>query len=112
MALAAGVVLVDGARGPRARAEPLGRIPRRPSEKEKGAELAQKLGQLQPFVAAFPQECMGQPGSFGPTSHLPRSQDPGFPLDAIADDFEHVRRTSEQVAPSWGQAVHVLKMGF
>jgi hypothetical protein len=24
---------------------------------EKGAELAQKLGQLQPFIAVFPQEC-------------------------------------------------------
>ena len=26
---------------------------------EKDAKLAQKLGQLQPFIAAFPQECMG-----------------------------------------------------
>ena len=41
-----------------ARAEP-------PSEKD--AELAQKLGQLQPFIAVFPQECMGQLASFGPT---------------------------------------------
>ena len=34
---------------------------------EKDAELAQKLGQLQPFIAVFPQGCMGQLGSFGPT---------------------------------------------
>jgi hypothetical protein len=34
---------------------------------EKAAKLAQKLGQLQPFTAVFPQECMGQPSSFGPT---------------------------------------------
>ena len=33
----------------------------------KGAKLAQKLGQLQPLVAALPQECMRQLGSFGPT---------------------------------------------
>jgi hypothetical protein len=36
-----------------------------PSEND--AELAQKLGQLQPFLAVFPQECMGQLASFGPT---------------------------------------------
>ena len=35
--------------------------------REEDAELAQKLGQLQPFIAAFPQECMGQLASFGPT---------------------------------------------
>jgi hypothetical protein len=29
--------------------------------------LAQKLGQLQPFLAVFPLECMGQLASFGPT---------------------------------------------
>jgi hypothetical protein len=34
---------------------------------EKDAKLAQKLGQLQPFVAVFPQGCMGQLASFGPT---------------------------------------------
>jgi hypothetical protein len=34
---------------------------------EKDAKLAQKLGQLQPFAAVFPQECMGQLASFGPT---------------------------------------------
>jgi hypothetical protein len=34
---------------------------------EKDAELAQKLGQLQPFTAVFPQECMGQLASSGPT---------------------------------------------
>jgi hypothetical protein len=36
-----------------------------PSEKD--AELAQKLGQHQPFVAVFPQEYMGQLAYFGPT---------------------------------------------
>ena len=34
---------------------------------EKDARLAQTLGQLQPFVAVFPRECMGQLPSFGPT---------------------------------------------
>jgi hypothetical protein len=36
---------------------------------EKDTKLAQKLGQLQPFllVAVFPQECMGQLAHFGPT---------------------------------------------
>ena len=34
---------------------------------EKDAKLAQKLGQLQPSVAVFPQECAGQLASFGPT---------------------------------------------
>ena len=28
---------------------------------------SEKLGQLQPFVAVFPQECMGQLAFFGPT---------------------------------------------
>ena len=34
---------------------------------EKAAKLDQKLGQLEPFTAVFPQECMGQLGSFRPT---------------------------------------------
>ena len=34
---------------------------------EKDAKLAQKLGQLQPFRTVFPEECMGQLASFGPT---------------------------------------------
>ena len=34
---------------------------------EKATKLAQKLGQLQPFIAVFRQECMGQLASFGPT---------------------------------------------
>jgi hypothetical protein len=34
---------------------------------EKNVKLAQKLGQLQPFLAVFPQECMGQLAYFGPT---------------------------------------------
>jgi hypothetical protein len=34
---------------------------------ERDSRLAQNLGQLQPFTAGFPQECMGQLASFGPT---------------------------------------------
>jgi arylsulfatase I/J len=34
---------------------------------EKDTKLAQKLDQLQPFLDVFPQECMGQLASFGPT---------------------------------------------
>ena len=34
---------------------------------ETNAKLAQELGQLQPFLSVFPQECMGQHASFGPT---------------------------------------------
>ena len=30
-------------------------------------KLAHKLGQLQAFISVFPQECMGQLVSFGPT---------------------------------------------
>ena len=37
------------------------------SRGEKDAELAQKLGQLQPFVAVLPQECVCQLASSGPT---------------------------------------------
>ena len=33
---------------------------------EKDAKLAQKLDQLQPFMAVFLLECMGQLASFGP----------------------------------------------
>jgi hypothetical protein len=36
-------------------------------DSEKNTTLAQKLAQLQPFIAAFPQDCMGQLASFGPT---------------------------------------------
>jgi hypothetical protein len=36
-------------------------------EVREDAKLAQKLGQLQPFIAAFPQECTGRLVSFGPT---------------------------------------------
>ena len=32
---------------------------------EKDTKLAQKLGQLEPFIAVFPQECMGQLAYFG-----------------------------------------------
>ena len=38
----------------------------------KDTKLAQKLGQLQPFIAVFPQECTGQIASFRPTQHLSR----------------------------------------
>jgi hypothetical protein len=34
---------------------------------EKDAKLAQKLGQLQPFIAVFSRENMCQLASFGPT---------------------------------------------
>jgi hypothetical protein len=34
---------------------------------EKGAKLAQKLGQLQPVIAVFPRECMGQRAYFCPS---------------------------------------------
>jgi hypothetical protein len=33
----------------------------------KDTKLAQKLGQLQPFTAVFPQGCTGQIASFRPT---------------------------------------------
>ena len=36
-------------------------------ESEKDTKLAQKLGQLQPFVAVSPKECVGQLPYFGPT---------------------------------------------
>ena len=38
-----------------------------PVASEKDAKLVQKLGQLQPFIAVFPLECMGRIASFGPT---------------------------------------------
>ena len=47
--------------------------PPRPSDRgrsepsEKDTKLAQKLDQLQPFIAVLPQECMGQRASFAPT---------------------------------------------
>jgi hypothetical protein len=37
------------------------------SRGEKDAKLAQKLGQLQPFIVVFPKDCMGQLAFFGPT---------------------------------------------
>jgi hypothetical protein len=39
----------------------------RASPRKKDVKLAQKLGQLQPFIAVPPQECMGQLVYFGPT---------------------------------------------
>ena len=38
-----------------------------PYASEKDTKLAQKLGQLRPFTAVFPQGCMNQLASFGPT---------------------------------------------
>ena len=35
--------------------------------RKEDAELARKLGQLQPFLAVLPPECMGQRASSGPT---------------------------------------------
>jgi hypothetical protein len=43
------------------------------SYSEKDTKLAQKLDQLQPFVAVFLLECMGQLAYFGPTDHRTRS---------------------------------------
>jgi hypothetical protein len=51
---------------------------------EKDAELAQKLVQLQPFLAVFPQECEGQLASSGPTEHLPRCQCAGASWSPVA----------------------------
>jgi hypothetical protein len=38
-----------------------------PAPGKKDAELPQKLGRLQPFLAVVPQECTGQLAFFGPT---------------------------------------------
>ena len=43
---------------------------------EKDAMLAQKLGQLQPFIDVSPQECVGRHISFGPTEQLSRYLSP------------------------------------
>jgi hypothetical protein len=40
---------------------------RRDGQSEKDTKLAQKLGQLQSFIAVFAQECMGQLAPFEPT---------------------------------------------
>ena len=48
-------------------------------QSEKDAKLDHKLDQLQPFIAASPQECVGQLASFGPTQHLSRSKSLAFP---------------------------------
>ena len=40
---------------------------RRRPQSENDTKLVQKLGQLQPFLTVFPQECLGQLASFGPT---------------------------------------------
>ena len=54
------------ARGRRAvRHQPLLLLHRQPGERD--AELAQKLGQPQPFAPVFRQGCVGQLAVFGPT---------------------------------------------
>jgi hypothetical protein len=45
----------------------LGRECAHPRPSEKDTKFAQKLGQLQPFMAVFLLECTGQLASFGPT---------------------------------------------
>ena len=40
-----------------------GELPRSPRTSEKDAKLAQKLGQLQPFIVVCPQSCMDQSSS-------------------------------------------------
>ena len=45
----------------------LERTPAAAAGEKDGVSAQQKLGQLQPFLAVFPQECMGQLPSFGPT---------------------------------------------
>ena len=50
-----------------AKARNLQRLGLHSAESEKDVTLAQKLGQLQPFLAVFAPECMGQLLYFGPT---------------------------------------------
>ena len=42
-------------------------VPHLRAASENDAKLVRQLGQLQPFIAVFPQECMGQFVSSGPT---------------------------------------------
>ena len=56
-----------GHRVPAERAQP------RADGGEKDAKSALKLGQLQLFIAVFPQECVGQLASFGPSYHVSRT---------------------------------------
>jgi hypothetical protein len=62
-ALGLAVPFTDDKHAPAAATAP----PPLPPSSEKGAELAQNLGRLQPFMAVFPLQCMGQLASFGPT---------------------------------------------
>ena len=48
-------------------------------------KLAQKLGELRPFIAVFPQECMGQLASF---------------CRAILTRFSRVQQISQDVVSS------------
>jgi hypothetical protein len=61
---------------------------------EKYAKLAQKLGQLQPFIAAIPQECMGQPNTF--LALVNRTGPPCCDKCCPTGFTEQVRKT-----PSW-----------
>ena len=42
---------------------------RRTGIEAENQQVRQTLGQLQPFIAVFPQECMGQPNTFLATGH-------------------------------------------
>jgi hypothetical protein len=59
-----------------------------PQLSEKDTKLAQKLGQLQPFIAVFPQEswanlhCLGQPNTF-----LALAKEPPPPPPLVEDSL-------------------------
>jgi hypothetical protein len=62
-------------------------------QSEKDAKLAQKLGQLQPFIAVFPQECTGQLALFGATQHLSRSWTVQADRAAVGAQVEGMERS-------------------
>jgi hypothetical protein len=61
------VIAAKGGKGSGGVLQSAGRTDRGVHASEKDAKLAQKLGQFQPCAAVFPQECMGQLASLGPT---------------------------------------------
>jgi hypothetical protein len=61
-------------RGRAVRAECVGRAGAGAAEGEDDAVSAQKSGQLSPFIAVFPQGCMGQLAYFGPTASASLAQ--------------------------------------